>query len=451
VRTALRQAIILAVLLVAGRAAAAPLPPRYKLTVGSRLLYSSTSESKYSRSARGLERTTEVRVVGQNEDRSWRLVLRHTSASYRVDSTNARTEDEQQTEWTCCDLTADGKVGRVASTGALDPARLFVQLPAYDLEGEQKWERFDAKNSEWTRYTYGPGPADNIRLVRADYETPLDPIYLTSAYATFEFNIETGLVTRCEAVSERNWGAAAGRTATVTTLDSVTSIDSTQAQAFESDLVTFLEADSVSRALLDRAIEDPGRKQALFDSARAVMDSGRAQVTDMTVQAMFDEEIGMTADVELQIEKDAAWRESLIGRPAPAWSLLDLDGTKRALKDYRGRVIILDFWYRGCPWCIRAMPELNGLAREYLGRPVEFIGMNVDRDTADARFVVAKLGLGYTSVQARGEDKNYRVQGYPTLYVIDGKGIIRDIRVGYSADLAAKLRATIGRLLAGEK
>jgi len=52
-RVVLRQAIVLAALFLAGRTAAAGLPPRYNLTVGSRLHYSSTSESKYARSAAG--------------------------------------------------------------------------------------------------------------------------------------------------------------------------------------------------------------------------------------------------------------------------------------------------------------------------------------------------------------------------------------------------------------
>jgi hypothetical protein len=53
-------------------------------------------------------------------------------------------------------------------------------------------------------------------------------------------------------------------------------------------------------------------------------------------------------------------------------------------------------------------------------------------------------------VLARGEDKTYRVQGFPTLYVIDAKGVIRDIHVGYSPDLGVKLTATVERLLAGK-
>ena len=450
-RVVLRQAIVLAALFLAGRTSAAGLPLRYNLTVGSRLHYGSTSESKYARSARGEVRLTEVWVVGENLDQSWRLVLRRTSTAYRVDSAGTRTDGEPQTEWARCDLAADGKATGVSSTGALDPSQLFPPLPVDGDGMEQAWERFDVKNAERTRYRFEPGPGDSIRFIRADYETPLDSVYLTSSHAVFQFNTRRSLIVRKESETEQNWGPSSGKTGAVTTLNSVTRLDTTQAREFDRELAVFFVADSAYGALLDRASENPAQKQVLLDSAQAVMDSGRARVTDSTVLTMFDDEVGTLEEIALQMDKDAAWRDSLVGHPAPAWSLPGLDGKKHSLKDYRGKLVILDFWYRGCPWCIRAMPQLNELAQKYQGKPVAVIGMNTDKDTADARFVVNKLRLGYTNVLARGEDKKYRVQGFPTHYVIDAKGVVRDIHVGYSPDLGVKLAATVEKLLAGKK
>jgi thiol-disulfide isomerase/thioredoxin len=313
------------------------------------------------------------------------------------------------------------------------------------------WEKLDPRNDERTRYRFDPSPSDTIRLIRADYETPLDSVYLTSSHAVFQFNTRRSFVTRKESKIEQNWGPSSGKAEAVLTLDSVTRLDTIRARKFDHELAVFLTADSAFAALLDRASEDPAQKQVLLDSAKAAMDSGRARVADTTVQVMFDDEVGSLEQIALQMDRDAAWRDSLVDHPAPAWSLTGLDGKKHSLKDYRGKLVILDFWYRGCPWCIRAMPRLNELAQKYQGKPVVVIGMNVDKDTADARFVVEKLRLGYTNVQARGEDKNYRVQGFPTLYVIDAKGMIREIHVGYSPDLGVRLTATVERLLAEKK
>jgi thiol-disulfide isomerase/thioredoxin len=446
VRTIPRLLVVLAALTAVGYATV----PRYDLVVGSRLHYSSSSESKYAHGARGQLRSTEVWVVGQSPDRTWRLVLKRSSTSYRVDSAGNRTDGEPQVEWTRCDLAADGNATGISSTGALDPSQLFPPLPA-DSDGvNQVWERFDAQKTERTRYRVEPGTSDSIRLIRADYETPLDSVYLISSHAVFYLDTKRGLVTRKEAEAEQTWGPLAGKTEAVTTLDSVTRLDTVAARRFDLELAVFTVADSAYGALLDRASEDMARRHVLLDSARTVMDSGLARVSDSTVKVLFDDEVGLFEAVSLQNDRDAAWRGSLIGKPAPAWNFAGLDGRKHSLKDYRGKVAVLDFWYRGCPWCIRAMPQLNSLAQEYRDRPVAVVGMNIDRDTVDARFVVDKLHLGYTNVLARDEYKKYGVQGFPTVYVLDRRGIIRDILVGYSPDVGSKLRTAIDRLLAGK-
>jgi len=446
VRTTPRLLVVLAVLSAVGHATA----PRYNLAVGSRLHYSSSSESKYAHGARGQLRATEVWVVGQNPDQTWRLVLKRSSTSYRVDSAGKRTDGEPQIEWTRCDLAADGKATGVSSTGSLDPSTIFA-LPVAGSGGDTLRERFDAKTGERTYYrAAGPGEPSGAMMIRADYVTPLDSVYLISSYAVFHFDTKRGLVTRKEAETEQRWGPFGGTTASVTTLNSVTRLDTARAGNFDRELAVFIAADSAYAALLDRAGEDLAKRKALLDSARAVMASGRAQVTDSALEAMFDDEVGSLKEIALRMDRDASWRDSLVGHPAPAWSLAGLDGKRHSLKDYNGKVVVLDFWYRGCPWCIRAMPALNAVAQEYRDRPVAVVGMNIDRDTVDARFVADKLRLGYANVLARGQGKKYRVQGFPTVYVLDRRGIIRDIHVGYSPDVGSKLRASVDRLLAGK-
>lgn len=86
-RSILSSLVVIAVLPVWGHAVL-----RYNLAVGSRLHYSSSSESKYAQGARGQMRATEVWVVGQNPDQTWRLVLKRSSTQYRVDSAGSRTD-----------------------------------------------------------------------------------------------------------------------------------------------------------------------------------------------------------------------------------------------------------------------------------------------------------------------------------------------------------------------
>jgi thiol-disulfide isomerase/thioredoxin len=105
------------------------------------------------------------------------------------------------------------------------------------------------------------------------------------------------------------------------------------------------------------------------------------------------------------------------------------------------------FWYRGCGWCIKAMPQLNALAEDFAGRPVAVLGMNTDGNEADAKFVVDAMGLKYATLRAKGIPEKYGVQGFPTLILIDGEGKVRDMHVGYSPTLRAELAKAIEGLL----
>jgi peroxiredoxin len=138
------------------------------------------------------------------------------------------------------------------------------------------------------------------------------------------------------------------------------------------------------------------------------------------------------------------WR----GKPAPAWKLTDLAGLEHSLKDYRGKILILDWWYKDCPWCILAMPALTEVAQRYSDRGVAVLGMNVDRDANNARFAVDKVKPGYPSLLAsRDVAKAYGVTGYPTLFIVDKEGKIADVHTGYSRDLTTRLSKKLDALL----
>jgi peroxiredoxin len=128
--------------------------------------------------------------------------------------------------------------------------------------------------------------------------------------------------------------------------------------------------------------------------------------------------------------------------------LKDLDGKAHALTDYKGKVVVLDFWYRGCGWCMRAMPQVNQLAEDFKGQPVAVLGMCTDRDEKDARLVADKMKLTYPVLRAEGVPDKYKVQGFPTLVVIDQKGEVRDVHVGYSPALRDEVAKVIRGLLA---
>jgi thiol-disulfide isomerase/thioredoxin len=128
----------------------------------------------------------------------------------------------------------------------------------------------------------------------------------------------------------------------------------------------------------------------------------------------------------------------------------DLDGKSHSLKEYRGKVVVLDFWYRGCGWCVRAMPQINQLAEDFKDQPVAILGMNTDREEKDAKFVVEAMALKYPNLKAAGLPQKYGVQGFPTLILIGPDGTVRDLHVGYSPTLREDVAKEIRALLAAK-
>jgi len=121
-----------------------------------------------------------------------------------------------------------------------------------------------------------------------------------------------------------------------------------------------------------------------------------------------------------------------IHKPAPHFSLTMLDGGKKGLKDYRGKVVLLHFWATWCVACRHEMPQIEQLWQRYRDDGLVVLGVNVDRDNlVGVRQFVHKRDLSFPSVlDPEGEVRNrYEVRALPTSYLIgrDGKIIGRII------------------------
>lgn len=135
------------------------------------------------------------------------------------------------------------------------------------------------------------------------------------------------------------------------------------------------------------------------------------------------------------------------GRPAPEFSLLTFDGATVSLDDYRGKVVLIDFWATYCLPCMEALPELQALHSRNSPRGFGVLGVTVDDRAPLVRKATKKAGVTYPIVRATPETWNqYKVTALPSLILVgrDGK-VIR--RFGGEADKQAML-AEIERAIA---
>ncbi len=73
-----------------------------------------------------------------------------------------------------------------------------------------------------------------------------------------------------------------------------------------------------------------------------------------------------------------AAQNDIIGKPAPPFALLDLNGNKVSLSDYKNKVVILDFWATWCPPCIKEIPHFIELYKEYKNQGLVIVGISLD-------------------------------------------------------------------------
>ena len=134
-------------------------------------------------------------------------------------------------------------------------------------------------------------------------------------------------------------------------------------------------------------------------------------------------------------------------KAAPEFELKDADGKTVRLSDYKGKVVLLDFWATWCPPCLAMLPMLHDLYREWQPRGAEFIGIDSDGPMIskdDLRAFLAERPFPYPVVI---DDKEvgglYGVFSIPHLVVIGRDGRIARVFVGgvSRSQLDAALRA----------
>jgi peroxiredoxin len=132
------------------------------------------------------------------------------------------------------------------------------------------------------------------------------------------------------------------------------------------------------------------------------------------------------------------------GERAPDFTLVNTEGETVKLSDYKGKLLLLDFWYCACKPCIKASFALDKLQEEYRERGLVVLGMNTMDKAGKIKRHRKKYDMNYMSVLCSREVRDaYKVASYPSFYLIDENGTILFSTSGYSAQLYLELKMAI--------
>ncbi len=137
------------------------------------------------------------------------------------------------------------------------------------------------------------------------------------------------------------------------------------------------------------------------------------------------------------------------GQLAPDFALKSSTGENLRLSEFRGDVVMINFWATWCGPCRQEMPLLDELYSRYQRVGFSLLGVNIDDDSSRAMDMIEELGVNFPVLfDARKEvSKLYEVEAMPVTVIVDRTGTVRYIHHGYKPGYENKYLDQIRSLL----
>jgi cytochrome c biogenesis protein CcmG/thiol:disulfide interchange protein DsbE len=155
--------------------------------------------------------------------------------------------------------------------------------------------------------------------------------------------------------------------------------------------------------------------------------------------------IGLLGLVALQMQRNGPLATGPVGQgeAAPDFVLTTFKGDQVALKDLRGKVVVVNFWASWCAPCLDEAADLQNTWLHYQDQPVVFLGVDYADFGKDAAVFNQRFGVTYPNGVDLGTriSQAYRIKGVPETYIVGRDGLLASVIIGPTtqAELAQRL------------
>jgi peroxiredoxin len=138
-----------------------------------------------------------------------------------------------------------------------------------------------------------------------------------------------------------------------------------------------------------------------------------------------------------------------IGSAAPDFTLRSSTGKNLKLSEYRGQVVMINFWATWCAPCRQEMPHLSRLYEQYRKAGFMLLGVNIDDNPKAAQAMAEQLGVRFPVLYdtTKQVSKQYDVDAMPSTVIVDRDGKVQYLHRGYRSGTEQQYEAKVREIL----